>query len=63
MLLFGYLRFRYSMNPSGVVLTYWNPDSTSGLASSLVVTALHIHCSSVASSAILARCKYLLVVL
>ena len=52
------------MNPSDVVLTYCHPVSISGLASSLVCTALHNHWSLfVISSRILHKWRYFDVVL
>jgi len=44
----GYLRFRNSINASGVVVTYSNPFSISCVASLVLAVALHVHSSDVA---------------
>ena len=40
-----YFRFRNSIKPFGVVMTYSNPISISCLASLSLVVALHVHSS------------------
>ena len=52
-----YLRFLNSCIPS-IVVTYWNPFSTSFVASLAVVAPAHVHSSSFRFS----RCMYLYVV-
>jgi len=41
----GYLRFRNSINSSGVVVTYWNPFSIRFVASLALVAVLQAYSS------------------